>query len=240
MSGRGAAEREAPPASPDPLGSPGNSPRAPGGGEPVGRPAGASPGRGAPRGRTPPGSTRRGLRQGTPAPTPAQDGPRPTSADARTQASSYAPRGRPPAAPHHAPARPGSRRRRRCQCPRSRRVGPAHCAAAAARCSRPRRLRPPRGLFPWGPRRLPTAQAGTRRTLAPDPADGWGGAGSGRPGVRGCGRWVREVLRWGLALREDSQPQPEGPGAPELSRAGSWTREDPEQVGVPPGSAARD
>lgn len=40
---------------------------------------------------------------------------------------------------------------------------------------------------------------------------------NGRPGVRGSERWGREALRW---------PQPEGPGAPELTRAESWKRED--------------
>lgn len=66
------------------------------------------------------------------------------------------------------------------------------------------------------------------------------GRGAGAPGCGAVGGGCGRFSGGGLALREDSQPQPEGPGAPELSRAGSWTREDPEQVGVPPGSAARD
>lgn len=179
--GAGSAARE-----PDPLGSPGKSPRASGGGE-SGCPAGwrVTGLRGAAR-EDPSGNHEVRAATGDPRPHRGPRRPvfRPAARDCQRPDPSELARAAGPAARRASSrARPGSRRRhRRPRCPRSRRVGPAHCAAAA-RCSRPRRLHlagSPRGARPRRPgpcKRL--GRGGEQR--------GVGLRGSGRPGVRGGG-----------------------------------------------------
>jgi hypothetical protein len=207
---RGAAERSGkrcPRARP--LGSPGNSPRAPGGGE-SGRPAGwrVTGLRGSAR-EDPSGNHEARAAAGDPSPHPGPRRPifRPAARGCQRPDPSELARAAGPAARRASSrARPGSRRRRP-QCPRSRRGGPA-------RCTRPRRLcladssrrarvpcEPPRpGLGRRSPRTLLTAGAGrgaVRSRAARERAP------------RGAGLWAV-----GAGGSQVAGAEPEGPGAP--------------------------
>lgn len=222
---RGAAERSGkrcPRARP--LGSPGNSPRAPGGGE-SGRPAGwrVTGLRGSAR-EDPSANHEARAAAGDPSPHPGPRRPifRPAARGCQRPDPSELARAAGPATRRASSrARPGSRRRRP-QCPRSRRGGPA-------RCTRPRRLcladssrrarvpcEPPRpGLGRRSPRTLLTAGAGrgaVRSRAARERAP------------RGAGLWAV-----GAGGSQVAGAEPEGPGAPPSCPGrgtGPWTRED--------------